>query len=133
MIRPALPADAATVIALWHACELTRPWNDPAADFARAIAGPTSTVLLLEHGGAAVGTVMAGYDGHRGWLYYIGVLPAYQRRGHARALVDAACQALAAQGCPKVELMVRHGNPAAALYARLGWERQPVETWALTL
>jgi ribosomal protein S18 acetylase RimI-like enzyme len=101
--------------------------------FRRAIAGPTSTVLLLEHDGATIGTVMAGYDGHRGWLYYLGVLPAHRRLGHARALVDAACQVLAAQGCPKVELMVRQGNPAAALYERLGWERQQVETWALRL
>ena len=133
MIRAAMPTDAAAVIAVWHACGLTRPRNDPAADFARALAGPTSTVLLMEHAGATVGTVMAGYDGHRGWLYYLGVLPACRRRGHARALVEAACTYLRAQGCPKAELMVRQGNAAVALYERLGWERQPVETWALRL
>jgi len=133
MIRPATPADAAAVIALWHACALTRPWNDPAADFARAIACPTATVLLLQQAGDAIGTVMAGHDGHRGWLYYLGVAPAHQRQGHARALVEAACAFLRRQGCPKAELMVRSGNPAAGLYERLGWQKQAVETWALPL
>jgi len=133
MIRHATPADAATVIALWHACAITRPWNDPAADFGRALAGPTSIVLLLEQDGETIGTVMAGDDGHRGWIYYLGVLPDHQRRGHARTLIDAACAFLRTLGCPKVELMVRQGNPAAALYDRLGWERQDVETWGLRL
>jgi ribosomal protein S18 acetylase RimI-like enzyme len=133
MIRHAEPADADAVIALWHACELTRPWNDPVADFARALACPTSTVLLLERDGAIIGSVMAGYEGHRGWLYYLAVDPAHQRQGHARALVAGACAFLHAQGCPKVELMVRTGNPAAAMYERLGWQRQAVEVWALPL
>ncbi|WP_347303792.1 GNAT family acetyltransferase [Croceibacterium sp. TMG7-5b_MA50] len=133
MIRHAAPADAAAATALWHTCALTRPWNDPAADFARALACPTATVLLLEQAGAPIGTVMAGYDGHRGWLYYLAVDPAHQRQGHARALVQAACPFLQQQGCPKVELMVRNGNPATALYQHLGWQRQDVEVWGLTL
>ena len=132
-IRTATTADAEAAIALWHACALTRPWNDPAADFTRALAGPSSTVLVLEHAGMVIGSVMAGDDGHRGWLYYLAVDPAHQRQGHARALVDAACRFLRAQGCPKVELMVRQGNAAAGLYPRLGWQRQEVEVWALTL
>lgn len=129
-LRTADPADGRGVIALWEACGLTRPWNDPLADFERALAFAGSTVLVMEDAGSIVGTVMTGYDGHRGWIYYLGVHPARQREGHARALLDAACDFLREQGCPKVELMVRDGNPAQALYERLGWEPQGVRVWA---
>lgn len=130
MLREATPADALAVIALWEACGLTRPWNDPQADFDRALAFAASSVLVIEDGGLVVGSVMTGYDGHRGWIYYLGVHPARQHEGHARALLDAACDFLAAQGCPKVELMVRDGNPAQGLYERLDWDLQPVRVWA---
>ena len=129
-IRPASPADADQVIAMWEACDLTRPWNDPRADFMRAIDHSASTIFVAEAGGAPVGTVMAGFDGHRGWIYYLGVLAGHRRSGIARQLLDAACGWLRAAGCPKVELMVRDGNPAAGLYERLDWEVQPVRVFA---
>lgn len=128
-IRPATAADADAAIAVWHGCELTRPWNEPQADFDRAIAWPGSTVLLGEIDGAVVATAMAGFDGHRGWLYYIGVLPEWRGSGFGRQLVEAGCDWLRLQGCPKVELMVREGNPATGLYERLEWELQPVRTY----
>ena len=59
-------ADITTVIALWQACGLTRPWNDPASDIALARREPNSTVLIGRDGDAIVATVMVGYDGHRG-------------------------------------------------------------------
>lgn len=78
-LRPASHADAPAVIALWRACDLTRPWNDPGADFARALDHAGSCVIIAEEAGAVIGSVMTGYDGHRGWLYYLGVDPV--RRG----------------------------------------------------
>lgn len=128
-LRPATSADAPALASLWQACELTRPWNDPFADMERALRYAGSTVLLVEDGGAVIGSVMAGYDGHRGWLYYLAVDPARRGEGLARSLVDAACAFLEGQGCPKAELMVRGGNPAASLYPHLGWEAQGVEVW----
>ncbi|MDE2562545.1 MAG: GNAT family acetyltransferase [Sphingomonadales bacterium] len=130
ILREAGAADSGAVIALWEACGLTRPWNDPRADFDRALGFAGSTVLVTERDSRVIGSVMTGYDGHRGWIYYLGVHPDGQREGHARALIDAACDFLAAQGCPKVELMVRDGNPAQGLYERLDWELQPVRVWA---
>ena len=129
-IREATPADGEAVVALWHACDLTRPWNDPHADFARALGYPGATVLLLEDGATVAGSVMVGYDGHRGWIYYLAVEPDSRGGGQATALIDASCSWLVARGCPKVELMVRDGNPAARLYERLDWERQPVRVYA---
>ena len=113
-------------VALWETCGLTRPWNPPEIDLAHALDNPTSTVFIARANSSApiIGTVMAGFDGHRGWLYYLAVDPSAQRAGVARALIDAAESWLAEQGARKVQLMVRSGNPAAGLYEHLGYERQ---------
>jgi ribosomal protein S18 acetylase RimI-like enzyme len=122
-------ADGPDVIALWHACGLTRPWNDPAADFAAALATPTSTILIVRDEGALTGSVMAGFDGHRGWIYYLAVAPDARRSGIGRAMMAAAEAWLRGQGAPKMQLMVREGNQAALdFYATLGLERQDVVT-----
>lgn len=129
MIREALIADADAVIALWHACGLTRPWNDPAQDFARALAGETSTVLLAEGEGGVIGSVMIGDDGHRGWVYYLAVAESARRTGLGRQLMSAAEDWLRARGCPKIQLMVRDSNAEAlGFYAALGLEPQGVVT-----
>lgn len=129
MIRDARAGDAAAVIALWHACGLTRPWNDPAQDFARAIGGETSTVLVAEDAGELAGSVMIGDDGHRGWVYYLAVAEGARRTGLGRRLMAAAEQWLRARGCPKIQLMVRDGNAEAlGFYAALGLEPQGVVT-----
>ena len=72
---------------------------------------------------------MAGFDEHRGWIYYLGVLAPHRGTGMARRLLDDACDWLCGEGCPKVELMVRDGNPAAGLYERLDWDCQPVRVF----
>jgi len=129
MIRAAQAGDADAVIALWHGCGLTRPWNDPAQDFARALAGESSTVLLAEGKGGVSGSVMVGDDGHRGWVYYLAVAESARRAGLGRTLMAAAEDWLRTRGCPKVQLMVRDGNAEAlGFYAALGLERQGVVT-----
>ena len=129
-VTDATAAEAEAVIALWQVCGLTRPWNDPAADFHRAIGGPSSTVLAVRDGEAIAASVMVGHDGHRGWVYYLAVDPARQRSGLGRVLMAAAEDWLRARRVPKLQLMVREGNDAAlAFYAALGGlERQPVVT-----
>jgi ribosomal protein S18 acetylase RimI-like enzyme len=132
MITEAGIADEAGIVALWHACELTRPWNNPEEDFRRALATATATVLVLRVAQETAGSVMAGFDGHRGWIYYLAVAPAHRRRGHAAALLAAATNWLQRRGCPKVELMVRAGNEqASALYRKLGWEKQAVDVYGI--
>lgn len=128
-------ADAPAVIALWEACGLTRPWNDPQADFALALAAPGSTILIVrgEGGGAGqgglAGSVMVGFDGHRGWVYYLAVAPDRRRSGLGRVLMAAAEAWLRARGAPKIQLMVRADNEAAlGFYEALGLERQQVVT-----
>jgi ribosomal protein S18 acetylase RimI-like enzyme len=130
VIREAAVADGEAVIALWQACELTRPWNHPREDFERALAFAGSTILVAERDAGPVGTAMVGFDGHRGWVYYLAVASRHRRQGIARQLLDTCMAWLAARGCPKVELMVRDGNEDAAVYERLGWELQPVQVFA---
>ena len=78
-------------------------------------------------GGRIVGTVMAGYDGHRGWINYLAVDEEQRRRGIGRALMAAAEEELVALGCPKVNLQIRTGNAEAlAFYERLGFGRDDV-------
>jgi len=126
-IVPLAPADAAAVVALWHATGLTRPWNDAGADFARAVAGPSSVVLGSWRDGELAGTAMVGHDGHRGWVYYLAVSPPAQGSGLGKQLM-AACEAwLVGQGVPKIQFMVRSDNaPVLGFYDHLGYSRQDV-------
>ncbi|MBE7699410.1 GNAT family acetyltransferase [Oerskovia sp. Sa1BUA8] len=127
--------DVEQVVALWDACGLVRPWNDALRDVADARSNPTSTVLVAHGGGAedadpgsavgpgaVVATVLAGFDGHRGWIYYLAVTPALQGTGLGRDAVVAAEAWLATQGVRKVRLMVRSTNTQVlGFYERLGY------------
>ena len=115
-------ADVAAVIALWQACGLTRPWNDPAADIALARRGPHSTVLIGRDNGAIVATAMVGHDGHRGWVYYVATDPDRRANGYGRAIMNAAEDWLRAAGIAKLQLMVRRDNAkAGAFYQSIGY------------
>ncbi|MGA0545140.1 GNAT family acetyltransferase [Brevundimonas sp. VNH65] len=125
LIREAAPPDRAEVVELWRACGLTRPWNDAEADFDLALGSPGSTILIA--GAPVEGAVMAGFDGHRGWVYYLGVAPARRRGGLGRALMQAAETWLTARGAPKIQLMVRSDNPEVlAFHEALGLSEQAV-------
>ncbi|WP_374304395.1 GNAT family acetyltransferase [Ferrovibrio sp.] len=125
-IRPFAAADRAALIALWQACNLTRPWNDPDSDIDFCMSKPESTILVGESGGKIVASVMTGHDGHRGWLYYLAVEPSIQKSGFGRAMVTAAEDWLRARGVPKVMLMVRPENERVrAFYDALGYVEEP--------
>ena len=115
-------ADVAGVIALWQACDLPRPWNDPAADIALARRGPNSTILIGRDGDAIVATVMVGHDGHRGWVYYVATDPDRRAKGYGRAIMTAAEDWLRATGIAKLQLLVRRENArAGAFYQSIGY------------
>ncbi len=121
-IRSFAPADAEQVVALWHAAGLTRPWNDPHEDIARKLRVQPELFLVGEEDGRVVGTAMAGYDGHRGWLYYFAVDPSLQGGGRGSALLAEVERLLLALGCPKLNVQVREGNDALlARYERWGY------------
>lgn len=104
------PAHRDGVKALWEACGMVRPWNDPDKDIDRKLTDTQGRFWLLLSGETVVGSVMVGYDGHRGSIYYLAIDPACQGQGLGRRLM-ADCEAfLLDLGCPKVNLMVRRGN-----------------------
>ena len=117
--------DTAAVITLWQDAGLTRPWNNPHLDIQRKLTvQPELFLVAVDDGGDVIGSVMAGYDGHRGWLYYLASTPSQRGQGIGRALVGAAEDLLLEMGCPKVQLMVRPGNDATmAFYDALGYEQ----------
>jgi ribosomal protein S18 acetylase RimI-like enzyme len=129
MIAPLGLVDIPALVALWEACGLTRPWNDPQRDARLAIEGTTSTILGLRDGDTLIASVMVGFDGHRGWVYYLAVAPDRRREGLGRRLMDAAEAWLRGRGAPKLQLMVRTSNKEAlGFYEALGLERQEVVT-----
>ena len=114
-------------VGLWREVNLTRPWNDPHADARLALAGETSTILAGRLDGRLVATVMVGADGHRGWVYYLGVAPDCRGRHFGEAMMRAAEQWIIARGMPKLQLMVRHDNAAAiGFYEAIGYKQEAV-------
>ena len=130
-IAPIADTDVAAVIALWQACGLTRPWNDPAADIELARKGANSTVLTGRDGDAIVATAMVGHDGHRGWVYYVAVDPDRRGMGFGRAIMNAAEDWLRAVGIPKLQLLVRRENAkAGAFYESIGYDEAETVVYA---
>jgi ribosomal protein S18 acetylase RimI-like enzyme len=123
-IRPFQGGDEAPVVALWTQCGLTRSWNDPHKDIARKLKIQPELFLVGTVDATIVATVMAGYEGHRGWINYLAVAPALRGRGYARSLMHSAEELLLARGCPKINLQVRASNAEAVVfYQHLGYEQ----------
>lgn len=126
-IRVYQPADESAVIALWEMCGLTRPWNDPRKDIARKLTEQPELFLVGVEGDQLIATAMVGFDGHRGWVYYLAVDPAFQRLAYGKQLMREAEQRLIARGCPKINLLVRSSNTQVLkFYAELGYTQDDV-------
>jgi ribosomal protein S18 acetylase RimI-like enzyme len=126
-IRTFRPSDAVAVIAVWQEAGLIRPCNDPHADIARKLTEQPELFLVCEIDGRLAGTAMVGFDGHRGWVYYLAVATAYRKQSIGRALMREAERLLTERGCPKVNLLVRSSNAdVLAFYARLGYVQDDV-------
>lgn len=123
-IRPYLESDEAIVAALWREVFPDAPaWNIPEADIKRKLAVQRELFLVAQIGSEVVGTAMAGYDGHRGWVYYVVIGPRYRRQRIGTALMERVEEGLARLGCPKVNLQVRASNEGVvSFYKKLGYE-----------
>lgn len=126
-IRPYRPEDRPAVIGLWNRCALVVPQNDPAADIDCKLQIQPELFLVGVRAATLVATVMAGYDGHRGWINYLAVDPRFRYQGIGRRLMEAVEEKLRRLGCPKINLQVRRSNDAViAFYKRLGYTVDPV-------
>lgn len=116
IVRRYAADDEEAVVSLWSASGLLRPWNDPRKNIQRKSAVRPDLFLVATEDDVIVGSVMAGYDGHRGWVYYLAVAPSARRQGVGRLLMSEVEQRLLAEGCPKVNLQVRTGNDEAMAF-----------------
>jgi ribosomal protein S18 acetylase RimI-like enzyme len=123
-IRGYRESDEAAVVRLWTQCGLVRPWNDPHKDIRRKLSVQAELFLVGVLDGGIVATVMAGFDGHRGWVNYLAVAEKCRRRGLGRALMQQVESRLKDMGCPKLNMQVRSSNgEVLAFYERLGYRQ----------
>ena len=121
-VRAYRESDQDAVVALWRECGLVRPWNDPVKDIRRKLRVQRDLFLVGTLSGRLVATVMAGYEGHRGWINYLAVARECRERGFGRRRMDGAEARLRAVGCPKINLQIRSSNAdVVAFYRSLGF------------
>ena len=122
------------MIALWGECGLVVPQNDPQKDIARKLQVHPELFFIGEADGEIIGSCMAGYEGHRGWINYLAVHPTQQRRGYATELMREAERLLRLAGCPKINLQVRSSNSAViAFYESIGFFEDDVVSFGRRL
>ena len=122
-IRPFLEGDQPGVVSLWEQCGLTRPWNDPMKDICRKLKVQPHMFLVGVIDDEIVGSIMAGYDGHRGWINYLAVAPRQRHFGYGRSLMHHAESLLRDIGCSKINVQIRTENKdAMEFYRRLGYK-----------
>jgi ribosomal protein S18 acetylase RimI-like enzyme len=133
-IRPFVNADETAVLALWNRCGLIVPQNNPQQDIAAKRQCQPDLFLVGTLSNALVATAMAGYDGHRGWIYYLAVEPAHRRKGIGRKLINHVIAALRQRGCQKLNLQVRASNPGVLeFYRGLGFTDDDVISLGMRL
>jgi ribosomal protein S18 acetylase RimI-like enzyme len=122
-IRSFEESDHDQVVALWRTTLPGAPaHNDPVLDIRRKRSAQPDLFLVALEGGAVIGTCMAGFDGHRGWVHLVAVAPRQRRRGVGSAPMRRAEILLAALGAPKVNLQVRATSPEVVpFYQALGY------------
>jgi ribosomal protein S18 acetylase RimI-like enzyme len=126
-IRVFQPSDRTAVIELWQECSLVVPWNDPHRDIRRKLQVQPGLFLVGCVSGELAATVMAGYEGHRGWLNYLAVAPRFRCRGFGRRMVAEAESRLRAMGCPKINIQIRASNTGVIeFYQRIGFKPDDV-------
>jgi ribosomal protein S18 acetylase RimI-like enzyme len=122
-IRPFEPRDEEALVQLWTDCGLVVPWNNPHRDIQRKLKVQSDMFLVGCLDGRVIASVMAGYDGHRGWINYLAVDPGHQRCGIGKRMMDEGERRLRAAGCPKINLQVRSTNAAVIeFYQRIGFK-----------
>ena len=127
LIRAFQTPDTDAVIALWEACKLVRPWNDPRGDIQTKMTTQPELFLVGEVDGAIAASAMVGFDGHRGWIHYLAVSPTLQRQGLGKQLMAEVESLLVARGCNKLSLQVRSENEKVlGFYRGLGYGEDQV-------
>jgi ribosomal protein S18 acetylase RimI-like enzyme len=113
VVRPCRPDEGPALLDLWHHADASPSPTDTPEQVDQVIRDPAASVLVAVDNDLLVGSIIGGWDGWRGNLYRLAVLPSYRRRGVARALVAAAEERLAERGARRVSALVEHDHPWA--------------------
>ena len=126
-IRKFKESDRKPVIELWERCDLVRAWNDPNKDITRKASFQSDLFLVGELDNKIVASAMAGYDGHRGSVFYLAIAPEYQSLGYGKILMNEIEKKLISMGCPKLNIVVRSSNKnVLGFYSHLGYTTDEV-------
>ena len=121
-IRAYQHSDKPHVIELWRQVGLSSPQNNAERDIERKLRVNPELFLVTVAADSVIGTIMGGYEGHRGWVNYLAVNPSHQRQGVARAMMAEVQNKLSSMGCAKINLQVRRNNDdAIKFYQALGY------------
>lgn len=133
-IRKYRDADRQTLIDFWALVfPPNAPHNDPALSLAAKLEYDDGIFVAINEEGI-VGSAMAGYDGHRGWLYSVGVHPNWRKQGIGLALVTRACEHLKNAGCMKINLQIRaHNEAVRKLYEAAGFSVEDMISMGIRL
>ena len=125
LIRKFQESDEQGLVSLWNVCKLTVPWNNPYKDIARKLSVNPELFLVGYIEDKLIASVMAGYDGHRGWINYFAVHPDFQNRGFGKQVMGYVENILRELGCPKINLQIREGNKKVlSYYQKLGFVQE---------
>ena len=126
-IRTFREGDRKAVIDLWEICGLTRAWNDPQKDVDRKISFQLELFLVGELDDKVIASAMAGYDGHRGSVFYLAVDPDFQSKGYGKKIMGEVEAKLQSLGCPKINIVIRTSNrEVQKFYRNLGYSTDEV-------
>lgn len=133
-IRAFVRDDMEGIVELWRCSELLNPNNDPRRDIERKLIDSPWGFFVMVDDDEIIGSIMIGYDGHRGWLNYLACHPDHRRKGVATALMSTARDVLLERGCPKINLQVRADNTSATqFYESIGYSEDHVRSYGLRL
>ena len=123
-IRAYQDQDKAELIAFWmEIFPASSPHNDPETSLDKKLRTDRDLLLVAVKDKKVIGSVMGGYDGHRGWIYSLAVTPSHRRQGIASALMRAIEEKIKALGCLKLNLQVLSSNvEVVTLYEELGYQ-----------
>ena len=126
VVRPFAECDRSDVITLW---EITfaddPPWNEPSSVIDTKLLIQPELFLVYEFDGIVVGTIIAGFDGFRGWIHHVAVHPSNQGMGISHKMIQAAELGLRQLGCRKINLQVRAENAQTVeKYAKMGFSEE---------
>jgi ribosomal protein S18 acetylase RimI-like enzyme len=134
IIRIYNDSDAGEVVHLWNECGLITPDNDPMEDIKLKINFQRELFFTGLYNSKIASTLMAGYDGHRGWFNYFGVLPEFQGKGFGKQIANHAAAVLKKMGCPKINLQVRNTNISVIeFYKEIGFTDHDVTSLQMEL